>query len=72
MASSLSACIKKNMKKNIYLANFSMTINPGEHRFLPYSVAGLWAYARLEPEVDANYNLAGIFFKQLTKRIDVT
>jgi len=52
------------MKKNIYLANFSMTINPGEHRFLPYSVAGLWAYARLEPEVDANYNLAGIFFEK--------
>ena len=45
--------------KNIYLANFSMTINPGNHKFLPYSVAGLWNFtlygAPLEYGVEAGY-----------------
>ena len=52
------------MKQKLYLANFSMTINPGEHRFLPYSVAGLWAYARQDATVDSTYQLADVFFEK--------
>ena len=56
--------------KNIYLANFSMTINPGEHRFLPYSVTGLWAYAKQDREIANEYMLADVFFEK-NKPIEV-
>ena len=51
--------------KNIYLANFSMTVNPGEHKFLPYSVAGLWTYAEQDEQVKNNYQLAGIYYDKV-------
>jgi putative methyltransferase len=56
--------------KNIYLANFSMTINPGEHRFLPYSVTGLWAYAKQDRDIANEYMLADVFFEK-NKPIEV-
>ena len=51
--------------KNIYLANFSMTINPGEHKFLPYSVAGLWTYAEQDEQIKNNYQLAGLYYDKV-------
>jgi radical SAM superfamily enzyme YgiQ (UPF0313 family) len=54
--------------KNVYLANFSMTINPGNHKFLPYSVAGLWSYAEQDEQVKKNYQLAGLYYEK--KSID--
>ncbi len=50
--------------KNVYLANFSMTINPGNHKFLPYSVAGLWSYAEQDEQVKNNYQLAGLYYEK--------
>jgi radical SAM superfamily enzyme YgiQ (UPF0313 family) len=47
-----------------------MTINPGEHRFLPYSVAGLWAYAQQDAEIAKNYQLRDLFFEK-NKPIEV-
>lgn len=50
--------------KNVYLANFSMTVNPGGHKFLPYSVANIWSYAYQDQQVAKNYQLSGLFFEK--------
>ena len=50
--------------KNVYLANFSMTINPGNHKFLPYSVAGLWSYAEQDEQIKNDYKLAGLYYEK--------
>lgn len=52
------------MKKNVYLTNFSMTINPGAHRFLPYASGTLWSYAQTHEDIREQYQLGGIFFEK--------
>jgi hypothetical protein len=50
--------------KKVYFTNFSMTINPGAHRFLPYASGTLWSYAQTHDDILRNYELGGIFFEK--------
>lgn len=50
--------------KNVYLANFSVVINPGETQFLPYSSASLWSYIQTCDDLLAHYKLGGLLFEK--------
>ena len=53
------------MKHNIYLAQFSLTITPGNINFMPYAVASVWSYAQTFLDVNAKYDMKEIFFEKV-------
>lgn len=50
--------------KNVYLSHFSVIINPGENKFLPYSCGTLWSYAQSQPDIVEKYQLGDMFFEK--------
>jgi len=52
--------------KNVYLSHFSVVINPGENKFLPYSCGTLWSYAQSQPDIVEKYQLGNMFFEKDT------
>ena len=50
--------------KNVYLSHFSVIINPGENKFLPYSCGTLWSYAQSQPDIVEKYQLGNMFFEK--------
>lgn len=50
--------------KNVYLANFSVVINPGETQFLPYSCGTLWSYVQTCEDIINQYQLGGLLFEK--------
>lgn len=55
--------------KTVYLANFSVIINPGETQFLPYSSGVLWSYIQSCDDLKDRYNLGGLLFEK--KSVDL-
>ena len=53
------------MKHNIYLAQFSLTITPGNIMFMPYAVASVWSYAQTFDDVKEKYEMKEIFFEKI-------
>ena len=53
------------MKDNLYLAQFSLTITPGNLIFMPYAVASVWAYAQTYEDVKNKYDMKEIFFEKI-------
>jgi putative methyltransferase len=53
------------MKDNIYLAQFSLTITPGNLIFMPYAVASVWSYAQTFDDVKEKYEMKEIFFEKI-------
>ena len=54
-----------SMKDNIYLAQFSLTITPGNLMFMPYAVASVWSYAQTHADIKEKYNCKEIFFEKV-------
>jgi len=55
-----------NTKHNLYLAQFSLTITPGNLMFMPYAVASVWSYAQTFDDVKEKYNMKEIFFEKVS------
>ena len=53
------------MKHNIYLAQFSLTITPGNIMFMPYAVASVWSYAQTFDDVKEKYEMKEVFFEKV-------
>jgi putative methyltransferase len=53
------------MKDNIYLAQFSLTITPGNLIFMPYAVASVWSYAQTFDDVKEKYEMKEVFFEKV-------
>jgi radical SAM superfamily enzyme YgiQ (UPF0313 family) len=57
--------IKETTKDNIYLAQFSLSIMPGNLMFMPYAVASVWSYAQTHDDVKEKYDMKEIFFEKV-------
>ena len=64
-----------NTKSNVYLAQFSLTITPGNMIFMPYAVSCVWSYAQTHDDIRDNYEMKEVFFekippKEVVKKLD--
>lgn len=57
-----------NTKSNVYLAQFSLTITPGNMIFMPYAVASVWSYAQTHDDIRDNYQVKEVFLKRYLQR----
>ena len=57
-----------NTKSNVYLAQFSLTITPGNMIFMPYAVASVWSYAQTHDDIRDNYQVKEVFFEKISPK----